>query len=166
MYNITKGEAVFVNLAERGDLFVLLGGEDEAKIVFSHFRQGTSQGPSLVELSQYQYPKLVHFKNISDPTSIEMVMEFQSCADKSQRMLAEKKCLKADLFETIYGRGVRLRSIIIERTDEAVTRSIASHMPSYRDQEQYLKWFRTLPYGDPRAVNANDFGAIGGSNAD
>jgi hypothetical protein len=160
-YNITKGEAVVVDLGHRGVLFVLLGGGAEAKNVFKSLAQDNDS--RVVELLPAQYPKIVNFKDRNDPKTIELVLETEPCADPKTGIPHSTSCVKNDRFGEIYGEGVRLKSVNVERTEEQVTRHVEKLMPSYRDQSSYMQWFRTLPYGDPRTVNANDFGSMGGA---
>jgi hypothetical protein len=163
MYNINKGEAVVVDLGERGFLFVLLGGVDEARTVFKALYQDKSNSaPASIKLSPTQYPKLVRFQDMTDPETIEMVVEMEPCADPKTGIPHSAVCVKKDRFEELYGEGVRLRAITIELSDEDVTRNAGQYIPSYKNQAEYMEWFRALPYGDPRAINANDFGTVGG----
>jgi len=155
MYNITKGEAVVVDLGQRGVLFALLGGEVEARTVFKAVT-GTSN--IAVELASSQYPKLVNFKDRSDPKTIEVVLETEPCADPKTGIPHSTTCVKNDRFGEIYSEGVSLKSITVETTDEPVTKDIvAKFAPSYNPPDEFMKWFTSLPYGDARKIGPDSF---------
>ena len=160
-YNISKGEAVVIDLGQRGVLFGLLGGEDEAKQVFKSLLKNNSPTHS-VELKQENYPKFVRFKDVADPTSVEIIIGLGRCTDLATGVPSGTVCVTQDNFKEIYGMGVLLKSITLETSSEEITRIAGKYMPSYRDQALYMKWFNTLRYGDPRRINANDFGSTGG----
>ena len=71
-YNITKGEAVVVDLEQRGVLFVLLGGEWEAKIVFKALATSTKADMQDLEplMKKWGTPRFVYFKDINDPKTV------------------------------------------------------------------------------------------------
>ena len=129
------GEAVVVDLGERGILFALLNGyrygPDHAKtILFDVFPSG--QGGNSAEGIKYysnlrdakavleapDYPVLVMFRNINDPKSVEPVMRIRGGSGYVRR---EEYKIKEDCFEELFGKGVRLKEITIEMTDEPVT---------------------------------------------
>lgn len=145
-----KGEAVVVDLGDRGALFALLSGyrvgTDHAANLPGHtyFPKGgwlsgegirkmsaLKAGPT--ELPPEWYPKLVHFKDKDDPTSIEMVVEMEPCADPKTGRPHSTVCITKDRFEEIFGKGVRLKSISIEMTDDLVVMGKV---------KSYLRWYR------------------------
>lgn len=148
-----EGEAVVVDLGQRGVLFALLRGnpwlgEDYAKgVVFHIFPY--SGGYSTVEgirhystlkegkatLKPYQYPMLVTFTDRDDPKSVKAVLDM-AYRENSKRM-PEDIILKQDHFEELFGPGVKLKEITIEMTDDPVTLSI----------EKFLPWLRALDGG-------------------
>ncbi|RXR28273.1 hypothetical protein [Sphingobium fluviale] len=71
-YNITKGEAVVVDLGHRGVLFVLIGGEWEARIVFKALE--TSNKVNMQDLDplikKWGAPRFVYFKDMNDPKTV------------------------------------------------------------------------------------------------
>lgn len=141
------GEAVVVDLGERGILFALLNGyrygPDHAKtIVFDLFPSG--QGGNTAEGIKYysnlknakavleapDYPVLVMFRDINDPKSIEPVMRISGGSGYVRR---EEYKIKEDRFEELFGKGVRLKEITIEMTDDQVTWKIAKWLPWITD---------------------------------
>ncbi|MBW7910919.1 MAG: hypothetical protein H3C49_06560 [Alphaproteobacteria bacterium] len=137
MYNITKGEAVVVDLGQRGVLFALLGGEDEARTVFKSLASKSDQIMESVELTIAQYPKLVSFKDRNAPETIELVLETEPCADTTTGIPRNATCVKKDRVLEIYGEGVRLKTIMVEKTDDEVQFGVV---------KGYLKWFREPGY--------------------
>lgn len=130
------GEAVVVDLGSRGKLFGLLKGYHLGdnyghSIVYSVFR--TSVGGSTKEGIRYYrslknakavlepkfYPVLVTFTDINDPKTVKSVMEIKWGDDK----------ISGDHFEELFGKGVKLKEIIIETTDEPVTWEIKQVLP-------------------------------------
>ncbi len=175
------GEAVVVDLGERGVLFALLNGyrlgyDHAANLPFYVFPSkygGTTPeglkyystlkaGP--VDISPELYPLFVHFKDSDDSKTVELVLEMEPCTNPQISVRNDySRCITKDHFAEIYGAGVRLKSVTVEMTDEEVTRGVVGrYMPSYANQREHMKWFLSLPYGDPRRINADAFGSIGG----
>lgn len=142
-----KGEAVAVDLGDRGVLFALLTGgrygPDYARtILFDVFPSG--QGGNSVEgikyyrklsgvkevLSPVQYPTLVMFRDINDPKSVTRVM---STDGGWGYVRSEKIKTREDRFEELFGKGVRLREITLEMTDEPVTWGVQKWFPWFFD---------------------------------
>ena len=102
-----KGEAVVVDLKDRGALFLVFKGPhgDMSSMVRSVLRMGAGgvppNPPPRWQLAPDEMPMMVTFRNLSDPKS---VLE----ADPS------------DLSKT-FGPGVSLDSVIVETTDDSVT---------------------------------------------
>ncbi|MEZ0260944.1 MAG: hypothetical protein ACAH80_08040, partial [Alphaproteobacteria bacterium] len=129
------GEAVIVDLGERGILFALLKGykmTDHAKVlpfyVFPSaavplekdglsFYSSLKAGPKEVE-PQF-YPMFVHFRDTKDPKTVESLIEMEECPGR--HAWPEPLCVKANHFEAMFGKGVYLKSVTLEMTDEAVT---------------------------------------------
>lgn len=125
-----RGEAVAVNLGAHGTLFALLATRDNAisaagiapSVLLPQLvdRRGTPEawGENLRALKEVrgaapvprdQYPLMVRFGNAADSRSVEEV--------------------DPDELESALGRGVRLRRITVEITDDEVTQGIANRLP-------------------------------------
>lgn len=150
IYNITKGEAVVIDLGQRGLVFALIGRDDEARNVFNVFPHREKTLP--VSLSSEQYPKFVRFRDLNDPKTVESLLETSMCIEKDER----GTCI-TDRFEGGIGKGVRLKSVTIEVTDEEVTRSGLEELLPYGKDKTFQDWYRKLPYGDSRAVTRDLF---------
>lgn len=121
-----RGEALVVDLGERGVLFALLKegksiGSDAKRIIFKEFptdhaiysRSGISYYRNLEakkELAFDRLPMLVRFRDMNDPKTVELVDPNDLAAS--------------------FGEGVKLKSATIEMTNEAVTTGV----------EKYLRW--------------------------
>lgn len=131
-YNVgkkMKGEAVVVDLGERGKVFGTLSSEDQ----FLPFRVFDGPPGLTIEGAEYYsalkdarailtptyYPTLVTFTNIDDPLSVELLIEKQQ-----ENGWPLKYTIKADHFSKYFGDGVSLKNITVEMTDEAVTKGI------------------------------------------
>ncbi len=131
-----NGEAVVVDLGQRGVLFALLKASSEVNgdakyIVFREFPfrwkdatgenqigggELTSEGiryyrnlEGKKELALEKLPMLVHFRDIKDPKTVELV-------DPND-------------LEKSFGKGVRLVSVTLEMTNEPVTKGIEKKLP-------------------------------------
>lgn len=127
LYTGVKGEAVVIDLKEKGVLFGLLKSENDDdyayNIIFKsylgnfelkQYRKGRAYaidrlGPKK-DLDINNLPTLVHFQDISNPDTMEKV--------------------DPNNLEKVFGKGVKLVSATIEMVDEPVTMGI----------EKYLKW--------------------------
>jgi len=155
-----KGEAVVVDLGDRGVLFALLknyrGTNYAHNVAYDtiggnlspegiRFLQNSTGKKAVLE--SRRYPMLVMFKDIKDPKTVTPVLEF-----------AEEGSITADHFEELLGKGVRLKEISIEVTDEPVTWGIVDpFIPSFGKETGFWEWRRTLKFDDPRKTGTSDF---------
>lgn len=122
-YELT-GEAVVVEVTPGRYLFALLQGAGTTEYMgsvaaasiagrkgrvidgtlFDEVRDRRDRAAGVITVPQYQYPMLVTFADITDPASVELVDP-------------------ADLAAS-FGPGVRLKSVVLEVTDEAVTEGV------------------------------------------
>jgi hypothetical protein len=138
-----KGEAVAIDLGKRGILFALLSGynagpDHSYMVVFRGlpFSGGGGFSPEGIRyyrslknaqavLQPTDYPVLVMFKDIQDPKTVTPVLEMKE-ANKGYPLHYD---IIADHFEELFGKGVRLKEISIEMTDEKVTWKISEYLP-------------------------------------
>jgi hypothetical protein len=128
-----RGEAVAIDLGDRGMLFSLLRSEEISEyamdIVFNAFPRPGPNGPTRsggltaegiayyssleakAELSNDQLPMLVRFRDINDQKSVELV--------------------RPDELFRFFGEGVSLHRVTIEMTDDDVTAGIETRLPWY-----------------------------------
>jgi hypothetical protein len=176
---LAKGEAVVVDLGGRGVLFALLTNPHATSLdhpiwtVFNAFPSPCLDGAvsrcsvkyykdlkntAVVELKEKDFPMLVSFEDINDPKTIRPVITMDVCADTETRIPHSSFCIKEDFFEQYFGKGVSLLSIKVEMAEEPVTWGVVDrYMPSYRPIQEYMKWLRSLKYGDPRRVGPDSF---------
>lgn len=166
------GEAVVVDLGQRGKLFALMSGykwgPDHANsIIYDVFPSGKGgttmegiefyknlkSGPRVLTLEQY--PRLVAFRDITDPKSVMPVLEVAISDDRPRQYSVE-----ADHSEELFGRGVRIKEITMEMTDEPITLGVIDTVLPKFDVE-FQEWRRKLPHGDARRVMKPDFRNIG-----
>lgn len=130
-YNLARGQAVVVDLGERGKLFALMegiGGPDYGhQIILDSFpaREKTASG-ARVALTPNEYPTLVRFRNLNDPKTVELIFP-GAVPTKLGNGLPCKQCIGiADAF----GNGVRIKEITMEIVDEQpVTTGIIAALP-------------------------------------
>ena len=148
-----KGAAVVVDLGARGKLFGLLRGyRGHAKsLPFYAFPSGvgytTKEGLRFYsalkaepkELELMQYPVFVAFSGSKDPRTVQNLidLDMEACIRAKSKFPGKEPCLKEEHFEEVFGKGVKLKSVTIEMTDEPVTSGIKDLIPIY-DNKGYL----------------------------
>ena len=139
-----RGEAVVVNMGERGVLFALISSDSDMEF-YTAFRKLWPHGGSTPEGIKFYselpvgtkvelqpggfrgHPKLVTFTDMNDPKSVTLAQEW--AFDRENRRY--KKRLKADRMEELFGEGVKLKDITLEITDEPVTWGVVDkYLPS------------------------------------
>lgn len=154
---VPKGEAVVVDLGKRGIVFALFSSSDYQKI-FKAFPgppgltpEGLKYYSSLktakAELTPDRYPMMVTFKDLSDPASVLNLLEVSNCfeQDKNGTCIREGSHVTKDRFEDIFGKGVGIKNVTIEMTNEPVTQKI-------------IKWLSWLPDYYDKRLDGNRFG--------
>ena len=149
-----KGEAVVVDLGKRGVFFVLVSDLTDNEF-YNAFpipgKNGT--GGSTPEGIRYYaslpigakgvldprappgYPKLVMFKDMSDPLSVVQIQEWERVFSHER---GKNFKLEEDRMEELFGEGVKLKSITIEITDEPI---------EWGKVQDYLSWLEKLNGG-------------------
>lgn len=133
-YNITKGEAVVIDLGQRGVVFALLGGGAEARLVSRALRL---EGKLSFQLKPSEYPQFVYFKDMTDPKTVAPLLLFGACPDE-RGIPHNLRCIKNDMFAQTFGDGVKLATIKVENTNKEVTvglEKILAWLPSYYDKQ-------------------------------
>lgn len=141
------GEAVVIELGERGAVFAVLRVDpyqelyDAFPIKGSSTVEGIKYYRSLkpgtkTSLPERGYPNFVRFSNQSDPKSIELVLNVEQTASPPyERRITKNK------FEEIFGEGVRIREILIEITDDPVTKGhVDKYLPKSFQKEIIEGW--------------------------
>lgn len=143
-----RGEAVVVDLGKRGVLFALLGTDDYQTLfqAFPVLGYGPGEaGTSDVGIRYYRslkktepkvlpatlYPRLVTFKDISDPKTVVLAYNVQFGEAQNASGIGFHPVVTKidDHFEELFGQGVSLKDITIEITDESVTKVIGGYLP-------------------------------------
>lgn len=152
-YVTVKGEAVAVDIGEKGILFALLRSNKDVdygyRIVFDAFPiEGASTAKGIEyythlkakkELNFDNLPMLVRFRDINDPKTVELV-------DPND-------------LEKSFGKGVKLVSATIEITDEPVTKGIENRLTWIREYYDKLFDGNIIMTGDAKNRLANDLGS-------
>jgi hypothetical protein len=119
---MVKGEAVIVDLGERGVLFALLGEDYAYNVVFKAFPRHGATTPEGIEYysnlkdaratlepGPLPDPMLVMFTDISDPLTVRLVDQDDLAAS--------------------FGEGVSLKEITIEMTEDPLAWRIDEYLP-------------------------------------
>ncbi|MCF8710117.1 hypothetical protein [Rhizorhapis sp. SPR117] len=139
-----KGEAVVVDLGERGVLFALISHQSDLEF----YNAFPTDGPATPAGIKYYaslplgskgvlnprnppgYPKLVTFTDLSDPQSVTLVQVWE----RNKQGYFD---LKEDRFEQLFGQSVKIHDIALELTNEPVTDGITTWLP----------WLKTIGGG-------------------
>ena len=129
-----KGEAVVIDLGERGKVFAVQSVDDYA-LPFKAF-ESTSGGLTLegakfystlsgkAELPNKNYPMMVAFKNINDPLSVQLLY-----GTKAEKKGVQPPYVFQNNFGEYFGTGVKLKNISIEMTDEQPLYTVGKILP-------------------------------------
>ena len=126
-----RGEAVAIDLGERGYLFALMRGPNREaymrQVVYWMFPDTGIEKTRVASIEFYNslkgksaslppeyFPLLIHFKDIDNPKSAEIAFE------SLYRGTKDSKSLRIDRIREIYGEGVEIKNIMIEMTDDTV----------------------------------------------
>ena len=144
-----KGEAVVINLGQRGAVFAIIrsgayaavtrtiAGPPPGMIEGAEFYSSLEIGTK-AQMESKRYPDLCTFTDLNDPLSVKLV--------KGGRFSVEaQKYLMEDNFEELFGDGVSLKSISVEITDESVTWGI----------DEVLPWLTALKKNKARLNGSN-----------
>jgi hypothetical protein len=149
-----RGEAVVVDLGERGVLFALINSGSyrevsetfpytAAKGIPDRIRHFKNLEPGLkADLARKEWPRMVTFGDLSDPKSVKAVEPHDLAA--------------------AFGEGVSLKGITVEITDEPVTWGIEewlSWLPEYYDRMFDGRRFNTIE-AENRLANSLSAGSF------
>jgi hypothetical protein len=168
-----SGEAVVVDLGDRGHLFALIDWDSYYEFikVFPY----TAKGDIAARIQYYSgleaglkgelvdkkyWPLMVAFEDMNDAKSVVAVYKVEHCAGNknhqdcngSQKSAFEK----VNRLEEVFGEGVKVKNIIIEVTDEPKTKTgVLGVLPKF--DEKFWEWRRALEYSDPRKISGVNF---------
>lgn len=147
----TRGEAVVIDLGKRGIAFALMNW-DSYRAIFDLFpgppgatmagvkyysslknAKASLNQPPFTTYPSTQYPTMVTFKDMKDPKTVDFVYKSESVSVPNQMALDYKI---TDNFETAFGKGVRIKNVTIEMTDEDVTWRVGSYLDWLQKLEQ------------------------------
>ena len=144
---LEKGEAVWIDLKDRGDMFALLSGPSSGTdhyiwLIFMAFPSPCPEGPvskcgikyysnikphEVKVLDPKNYPTLVRFENIMDPLSVEVISKY------AERSMPDGYGGEARSLEDVFGAGVSINSIKVEMTKDAGGRELRGILPWLRN---------------------------------
>jgi hypothetical protein len=129
-YGVAKGEAVVVDLGKRGTVFALQAWEYEAQLAFQLLDDNTTHA-TIAAVEPQHYPRFVFFKNLADPSTVALAYQVQQYDDVDAKGYyhGRKCCHVTDNLQKIFGEGVLIKSVILEKTDEPVTWRIDDILP-------------------------------------
>jgi hypothetical protein len=173
-----KGEALVVDLGERGQVFALLRSERTSsaayEVVFNTFPPfgkerygGGGMMPDAIryyrglaptsakEVPLHVQPMMVMFRDMNDPTSVEKIYSGGLCEGNAHQ---SQPCVKTDRFAELFGEGVRLKSVTLEMTERNVTwGKVARWKPKFERAEEFMEWYNSLPYGNELKLGPDAF---------
>ena len=149
-----EGEAVAVDLGERGVLFGLISGDLTSAFYKMFPVPGGHGGTTPAGIRYYRNIEtgLTHETTCEGkPGCMQMVM-FEDLSDPTSVKTVNPQDLSAT-----FGVGVSLQKITYEITDEPATKKVEKYMPAYGDMERFMAWFRSLEYNDLRRFGPDSF---------
>ena len=143
-----SGEAVVVDLGDRGTLFALIDWDSYYEFikVFPYTaRKGAADsikyhsnlaiGLEGELTDKAHWPLMVTFKNMHDAKSVVAVYEVERCTSYKNNPVCNGMRTgtfeKVNRLEEFFGEGVKIQNITVEVTDESKTRAIAKIFPDY-----------------------------------
>lgn len=154
-----RGEAVVVDMGKRGVLFALISHKSDEEFYYT-FRKYHFDGPATLEGSKTfaslpsgtkevinpekpsGYPKLVTFTDMNDPKSVTEAQVWDS------EFKTGLYFLKEDRMEKLFGKGVHLKDIAIEITDEPVTWGVVDRYLPKGFEDVLIKNWKNLSKSD------------------
>lgn len=163
-YNVTKGEAVVIDLGKKGFLFGLIEGQDEAKLIFDSFPSSAQKG---IALRPEQYPRFVRFQDLKEPKTVENARDIIKCPSSSKVCEGRIGYVALQSMKDKLGDGVQLKTVTIEMTSEPITTGIITLLPWLPDYYSRMldgRRYNTIK-ADNKLANSLTSGhfAIGGS---
>ena len=165
---LNKGEAVVVDLGQRGVLFALMGkGADPVWTLLNAFPSPCAEGAvsrcsvkhysslkwgARAQLFERHYPMFVTFEDLNDPKSVKGILEIKSCPDPATGIPDNSRCIDKNHFEERFGQGVHLRSVVVEVTQAPVSSVIDKWLPwldARSKQPGTLGGGEATPFVDP-----------------
>lgn len=144
-----KGEAAVVDLGTRGVLFAVMGTDDFWTYFYAFAPEGKGGGEAIGRFGMKPYkaqphevrplsvrfhPTMVMFKDMNDPKSITLAYHATPYEVRDKNDNKEIKYKVEDNLEKLFGKGVRLQSITMERTEEPIVwivKNYISWLPDY-----------------------------------
>lgn len=120
-YNIAEGEAVVVDLGQRGRVFALMGGQGEAEDIFKMFFK--KEENAKIILASDKYPRFTMFKDLNSPITVEEVCEKSAC-EKIQKVFHHSH--ETIDFDQL---GIKIKEVSLEITQSPVTWEIDRQLP-------------------------------------
>ncbi|HTK85590.1 MAG TPA: hypothetical protein VL625_10955 [Patescibacteria group bacterium] len=121
-YEDFSGEAVAIDLGKRGVLFALLTGAKGSYGDQAFARKMRDAGKTV--LPPAYYPRLVRFKEPDYPQTIEDLIEVSGAKPG-----AATGTLSSNRLGQAFGQGAKLKEIALNRTSDAITAGLETHLP-------------------------------------
>lgn len=161
---IARGEAAYVDLGKRGKIFVLMPDPANAKNRFfglirtvfptvpkiyeqTRFKEVLEHYDELSNVKdtvpEWEYPVLAHFRDINDPSTIEVVYR------RKQGSVRDMQEVETDRMEEVFGEGVSIKNMTLEMTDAPLEWKLNKPLP-WIEQMTESDITRALRKSEPR----------------
>lgn len=134
-----SGEAVVVDLGKRGVVFAILSDQSWKNSLVQAFGHKVKFETGMKAEHKENIPSFVTFSDMEDPKTIQIVYsEPTGWGAKKEDLI--------DNFEEIFGEGVKLKRIMVEITEDPLTKGIVDKfLPSvFRNNESFQEWWQSL----------------------
>lgn len=164
---LEKGEAVVVDLGQRGVLFALMGiGDHAIQVFFNAFPSGCLDGAvsrcsvryykslsksSVSELAEKDYPMLVTFKRRDDLNSLMVASKYEN------EDMPDGYGGVAHALAGLFGNGVRISTVRIELTEQEPTFIVDQWLPWLSQIGGKYLHGATISKGAPYSLHGGNF---------
>ncbi len=154
-----RGEAVAVDLGERGVLFALITPDSYPEVTATfrgppaftlegaEFYSDLKDAKATLDPTRYpNYPQLVTFTDPDDPKSVENILTIERVGKGYSTKIWDRVYkVTENRMDELFGDGVRIESITVEMTDDPVTWGVVeTYLPKNFKEEITDNW-RNLP---------------------
>ncbi len=131
-----RGEAVVIDLEERGKLFALINTNSYTEMLYAFPIEEKTAPLSLEGIEYYKnlkvgdkaelknkihWPKFVTFEDLNDPLSVKLAREIGLEKEGSKNL------------EEVFGNEIFIKDIVIEITDEVITKNMEFYLPWHEE---------------------------------
>lgn len=133
-------------------IYILHSQEKDSRLAF-HYLKDATKGRA-ISLPIYQWPQTIYFLDPQDARTVKSLVNTRGCTDPT----SYSDCAEIADMSDIFGKGVYIKSIKIERDDaDEIGTSLSKEMHRLYSNDDYHTWLDTLRFNDPRRIDITNF---------